>query len=447
MMMKKKKRLWMVMIVLAAAVGSAEAGRKDWKIGVQCWSFRHKTLMETVNYCARQGIRHLEIYPGQRIGGDFMGVTSHAMSEEDADKLRAVLDERGFRLLSYGVVRAGNEDQWRPVFEFAQRMGIATIITEPNRGQMEMLDKLTAEYGVKIGIHNHGEPTPEMVEKLLEGCSNRIGIAPDNGHWSRRGIDNLAALKQFEGRMVSIHLKDINESKRDVPFGAGTTPVGDILAYLDKADYKGPIIIEYESGNQEEDVARCIRYLKIFVDTGTAPESAVAAQAPDEFVAMADINAVLGGYNALAPVGWSTASGAIREALEGTVTGSAAGAAGAAEGPEKAFDGNAATKYCVLEPTMWVQIELAGGKRRVQGYAITTANDAPGRDPKDWLLKGSNDGEHWTVLDRQSGQSFDGRLARRKFELAEPAEYTTYRLEITQNHGMDSSQIAEIELR
>ena len=261
----------LISLLLLAAALPAHAGRKDWRIGLQCFTFNGKSLLETIDYCAANGIKFLEIYPGQKIGEGFAGKTGHTMSAEECAKLQAVLKEKGVSLLSYGVVRAGQEAEWREIFDFAKRMGIATIITEPAQSQMEMLDKLTAEYGVNIGIHNHGEPTPDQAAKLIDGRSNRIGIAPDNGHWTRRGFDNLESLKRFKGRILSIHLKDLNANKKDVPFGEGTTPVAGILAVLDKADYKGPIIIEYEAGNQQAGVKKCVEYLKSFSESGTPP--------------------------------------------------------------------------------------------------------------------------------------------------------------------------------
>lgn len=255
------KSLFLSSLLLLAATLSAHAGRNDWQIGLQCWTLRGKTLLETIDYCAATGIKFLEIYPGQKLGDGFEGKSGHEMTAAECDKLKAILADKGVTLLSYGVVRAGPEEQWRPIFEFARRMGIKTIIGEPGQKQMEMLDKLAAEYGVNVGIHNHGEPTPDMVAQRLEGRSGRIGIAPDTGHWCRRGFDPVASLERFKGRVLSIHLKDIDTNKRDVPFGTGTSPVAEILTHLDQAGYKGPIIIEYESGNQAEAVKQCLDFL------------------------------------------------------------------------------------------------------------------------------------------------------------------------------------------
>ncbi|MDP6525026.1 MAG: DUF1080 domain-containing protein [Kiritimatiellia bacterium] len=130
---------------------------------------------------------------------------------------------------------------------------------------------------------------------------------------------------------------------------------------------------------------------------------------------------------------------------KGTVKGSSRGAAGG-EGPDKAFDGSAATKYCVKSRTMWVHYQFAAGKKKVETYSITTANDAPERDPRDWKLLGSNDDDQWDVLDEKAGEKWSKRFERREFRIAKPGEYAYFKLDITKNHGEDTCQIAELEL-
>ena len=76
---------------------------------------------------------------------------------------------------------------------------------------------------------------------------------------------------------------------------------------------------------------------------------------------------------------------------------------------ENLVDGSDESKWLVFEPTAWVELELADPVKVVR-YALTSANDAAGRDPRDWTLKGSNDGTTWTTLDTRSGQDFSGAL-------------------------------------
>src|SRR3954468_1349645 len=79
------------------------------------------------------------------------------------------------------------------------------------------------------------------------------------------------------------------------------------------------------------------------------------------------------------------------------------------ESKEKAVDGNLQTKWLVFEETGWLQVKLSKPEAIVD-YALTSANDAPGRDPQDWNLEGSDDGQSWTALDSQTGQDFAERF-------------------------------------
>jgi len=87
----------------------------------------------------------------------------------------------------------------------------------------------------------------------------------------------------------------------------------------------------------------------------------------------------------------------------------------------------------------------------LRGYALSSANDNPCRDPRDWKLLGSNDGgKSWTTLDERKNEIFNTRFQKRSFALAHPAAYALYRLQIDSIRApgadlADSVQLAEIE--
>ena len=77
----------------------------------------------------------------------------------------------------------------------------------------------------------------------------------------------------------------------------------------------------------------------------------------------------------------------------------------------------------------------AGNAQTIKRYAVTSANDVPARDPKDWQFQGSNDGSTWTTLNTQSDQSFATRLQANTYNIANTTAYRYYQLDVTANSG------------
>src|ERR1041384_4847729 len=71
------------------------------------------------------------------------------------------------------------------------------------------------------------------------------------------------------------------------------------------------------------------------------------------------------------------------------------------ETKERGVDGSASSKWLTFASTGWLQVKL-GHPATVVRYALTAANDAPERDPRDWNLLGSNDGTSWTKPDTRT---------------------------------------------
>ncbi|MDQ0574151.1 glycosyl hydrolase family 95 catalytic domain-containing protein [Agromyces albus] len=109
-----------------------------------------------------------------------------------------------------------------------------------------------------------------------------------------------------------------------------------------------------------------------------------------------------------------------------------ASASGHEEGLVQSVDGDPATAWSVADAgsgAAW-QLEL-GSKRALTGYVLTSAADAPERDPRDWMLEASNDGLSWHPLDTKSGVSFTGRGEAKAFAFSNSTAYSLYRLTFT----------------
>jgi len=264
----------LIAVGLGIAASRAGAAEPQWRLGVQAYSFNRFTFFEAIDKAQSLGLHWIEAYPGQRLSKEQPSVGfDHNAPAEVLDAARKKLAAAGVKLVNYGVVGLGQDEAAnRKVFEFAKLMGIETIVSEPEPGSFDLLDKLTTEYGINVAIHNHPKPSrywdPQIVLDAIKGHSKRIGACADTGHWMRSGVEPLAALKLLEGRIVSAHLKDLNEfgvgNAHDVPWGTGKAGMDAVLAELQRQGFAGVFSIEYEHNwdNSLPEIAECVKYFR-----------------------------------------------------------------------------------------------------------------------------------------------------------------------------------------
>jgi hypothetical protein len=117
------------------------------------------------------------------------------------------------------------------------------------------------------------------------------------------------------------------------------------------------------------------------------------------------------------------------------------------EEKEKAFDNSEYTKYLTFHDHVWIQFRFEDGQRYpISSYSITSANDYPERDPKDWQLMGSNNGSSWVTIDTRRNQFFSERFQTKDYVCNNQTPYQYYRLNVTRNNGDDKTQFAELKL-
>ncbi|MBB3209527.1 hypothetical protein FHS27_005367 [Rhodopirellula rubra] len=115
------------------------------------------------------------------------------------------------------------------------------------------------------------------------------------------------------------------------------------------------------------------------------------------------------------------------------------------EPKELAFDGRSNSKWFTgsTEGPHWIQAKM-DSPAVVNGYSLTSANDMADRDPKNWTLKGSNDGRTWNTLDSRSDEDFPTRHMSRSFRFDNNRPYQHYRLDM-ENHAGIGLQLSEIK--
>ena len=283
--MKKLKCLIILMVVFSISNSYAQKKLSDVKeevkntdykdvrikeipMAMQCWTFRNLSFMETLEKVKKLGIKYLEAFPGQKLyknnSDRKFGVD---MSEEDIKNVKQKLDDYGITLRAFGVTNfENNEAAARKTFDFVKKMGIKVLVLEPKYDDYSIIDKMVKEYNVRVGIHNHPKPSkywnPETVLQHIDGLDKRIGACGDTGHWLRSGVKPVEALRLLKGRIMNIHLKDLDQfgvkKAKDVPFGSGKANIYDILAELTLQNYRGTLSVEHERKDEQPDPSKSI---------------------------------------------------------------------------------------------------------------------------------------------------------------------------------------------
>jgi len=228
-------------------------------LGCQAWTFREFTVMEAIQKTAEVGGKVIEFYPDQKFSPGQPGLKfDHNATDEMVSAVKAQLGKYGIRAVNYGVVNIPNDEAGaRKIFEFAKKFELYGITTESVEA-LDTIEKLVKEYDIRVGFHNHPRQPdnpdykmwdPHYVLSVVKDRDPRIGSTADVGHWVRSGLDPVACLKILRGRIISTHLKDLNEKSpnaHDVPFGTGVSNIPAILGELKRQHFNGNASIEYE---------------------------------------------------------------------------------------------------------------------------------------------------------------------------------------------------------
>jgi len=95
-------------------------------------------------------------------------------------------------------------------------------------------------------------------------------------------------------------------------------------------------------------------------------------------------------------------------------------------------DGSLNSKWLDFSATSWVIFSYADAKTW-NVYEITSGDDSPERDAKNWTIQGSMDSTVWTLLDTQTDQAWTDRKLTRSFTFSNTTAYNYYKWDITAN--------------
>lgn len=169
----------------------------------------------------------------------------------------ALYTQAGIKVSCFGVVYIGpDEAKARKTFAFAKHCGLKMLSAdlEPGAGSLPTAEKLTQEYGIKLGIHNHGRRhpygSPAALTELFKNSSPNIGLCLDTAWMLDAGYDPLEIAQQFAPRLYGLHIKDFIFDRAgkpaDVVVGTGNLKLEPFLQHLTNTHWTGSFTLEYE---------------------------------------------------------------------------------------------------------------------------------------------------------------------------------------------------------
>ncbi len=253
----------------AAFAGEPRSARQDpfggFPIGVQSYSLRNFELVETVRHIQGLGLHFTEFYSKH--------LPLDATDERISETLE-LLRGADIKLVAHGVNEfTKDEVANRRIFEFARKAGIRNITANPQPDSFDSLDKLCAEFDIRIAIHNHGPGALyDKIQNVVTAVKDRhphIGACIDTGHFIRSAEDPVKAVHELRGRVFALHVKDEAEQRADshnVVIGTGHLDLVGLFKGLRETQFPadGSISLEYEAKpeNPIEDMRECLEQAK-----------------------------------------------------------------------------------------------------------------------------------------------------------------------------------------
>lgn len=266
------------------------ADQLGWQLGIHAYTFRLFSISDAIDKTAAMGLKYMSLSGSVNMDGTHSKGTM-SLTDDELAAIHKKLDAAGIKLVNMGVVQLpADEAKSRKVFEFAKKLGVDTLVSEPEPDALDTVEKLCKEYNIKVAIHDHPKPSrywnPDTVLAAVKGRTPLMGACADTGHWMRSGLDPLECVKKLQGRIICFHFKDLNRmgiGAHDVPWGTGAGNIKGILTEMKRQNFHGAFLVEYEYhwDNSAPEIAEGVKYFNsVCADLVAQPVTAANVPAP-----------------------------------------------------------------------------------------------------------------------------------------------------------------------
>ena len=244
--------------------------------GVQSYSFRDRSLADAIAGMQKLGLRSCELWQNHveplKIPREDLRRWRETVSLDHFHGIREQLARASIALSAYNIsiTDTFSDAEIDRAFDMATALGAPLITSSSNIATVARIAPMAERRKMVVAMHNHSriDPNEFATAKSLTDAmatSRYISTNLDIGHFTATNENAVAFLKQHHDRIVTLHIKD---RKRDqgpnVEFGAGDTPIVEVLKLVRDNRWPIPLNIEYEykGGDSVDEVGKCLAYCR-----------------------------------------------------------------------------------------------------------------------------------------------------------------------------------------
>lgn len=244
-------------------------------IGVQSYSFRDRPLADAIAAMNKLGLKSCELWQAHvepRIARPDLQQWRETVSLDHFHAIRDQLAKASIALNAYNIsiTDTFSDAEIERAFDMAAALGAPAITSSSNIKTVDRIAPVAERRKMIVAMHNHSRIDPNefaTAKSLTDAMATNKYIATnlDIGHFTATNEDAVAFLKQHHARIVTLHLKDRRRDQGpNVEFGAGDTPIVEVLKLVAANGWPIPMNIEYEykGGDTVDEVGKCLAYCR-----------------------------------------------------------------------------------------------------------------------------------------------------------------------------------------
>jgi sugar phosphate isomerase/epimerase len=204
-----------------------------------------------------------------------------SVSMDPFKKLRRMYNDAGVTIYATKMLNATmSDEEFEYVFNVAEALGATHTTLEllTNDAQLKRVGDFAMKKKIYAGYHTHAQGSMTAFDRAFAISKGNIANV-DFGHWVAAGNVGgtpMDFLQKHHARIGSFHLKDRTTPEHcslNLSFGAGETPIKEILQLVKKNRWQIPASIELEYAVPEDSDAvietrKCLEYCRAAL-TGT----------------------------------------------------------------------------------------------------------------------------------------------------------------------------------